>query len=100
MSATDLDYMLNMAMLIGVILLLSRVGALTERLKKIETLLLTLPVDKTALDLSPEVKQLIAEGHKNKAMALHRKQTESSGRSAQTAVEDYIAREAISTSKV
>ena len=100
MSATDLDYVLNMAILIGVILLLSRVGGLTERLKKVETLLLTLPVDKTALDLSPEVKKMIAEGRKNKATALHQKQTESSLRSAQTAVEEYIAREAISTSKV
>ncbi|MDQ1812889.1 hypothetical protein RBA41_06185 [Massilia sp. CCM 9210] len=100
MSATDLDYMLNMTILIGVILLLSRVGALTERLKKVETLLLTLPVDKTALDLSPDVKKLIAEGRKNKAVALHQKQTESSGRNAQTAVEEYIAREASSMSKV
>ncbi|MDM5176898.1 hypothetical protein PO883_06765 [Massilia sp. DJPM01] len=99
MSDADVNFVVMFTILIGVILLLSRVGGLTERLKKVETLLLTLPVDMTALDLSPEVKKLIAEGHKNKATALHQKQTESSGRSAQTAVEDYIAREAISPSK-
>ncbi|NHZ64282.1 hypothetical protein [Massilia genomosp. 1] len=55
-------------------------------------MLLSYPgIDKTSLELSPEVKEMINNGHKYKAMILHRKQTESCARSSELAVEEYIA---------
>lgn len=94
MDAINSDWLLVFTILVCVILLLSKASLHSERLKRIEMLLLSQPgIDVTVLEISPEVKKMIADGHKYRAMALHREQTDSTARSAELAVEQYIARQ-------
>lgn len=94
MDVLDLNEMMVIVILVCEGIVLSRLGIQAERLKRIETLLLSYPgIDKTSLDLPPEVKDLINDGHKHKAMMLYRQKTESCARSAELAVEGYIAQQ-------
>jgi hypothetical protein len=94
MDTFELNQTMFIAILFCMGIVLSKLGAQAERLKRLEILLLSLPgVDKAVLDLSPQVKAMIDDGHKYTAMTLHRKQTESCARSAELAVEAYIAQQ-------
>lgn len=96
MDAFELNEMVVIVMLFCVGIMLSKLAALVERMKRIETLILSLPgVNQASLNLSSEVEELIDDGHKYKAMILHRTQTESCARSAESAVEEYIAQRAM-----
>ncbi|NHZ42803.1 hypothetical protein [Massilia aquatica] len=94
MDTLDTGWILNFAILAGVIFLISKAGTQSERLKKIEMLLMSHPdIDTSVLDLSAQAKKMIMDGHKYRAMALHREQTDSTARSAELAVEKFIAQQ-------
>ncbi|HEX8613716.1 MAG TPA: hypothetical protein VF800_20755 [Telluria sp.] len=96
MDAFELNEMMVIVILVCIGIVLSKLALQAERLKRIETLLLSYPgIDKSLLDVSPEVKDMIKNGHKYKAMVLHRKQTESTARNAELAVEEFIAQQRI-----
>ncbi|NHZ90479.1 hypothetical protein F2P45_15840 [Massilia sp. CCM 8733] len=94
MDAINMGWLLILTNLACVIVLLSKASTHSERLKKIEMLILSQPdIDTSVLDLSAEAKKMIMDGHKYRAMALHREQTDSTARSAELAVEKFIAQQ-------
>lgn len=94
MDTLDMGWILNFTILVGVIFLISKASTHSERLKKIEMLFMSQPdIDTSVLDLSAEAKKLIMDGHKYRAMAVHREQTDSTARSAELAVEKFIAQQ-------